>query len=162
MIVAGTGHRPERLGLDYSEKSLSKLSVFLCWHLERMTDLSLVVSGMAQGFDTALALAALCLGVPLACYLPFDGHGSNWPESSRERQERILALASEVVVVTPGPYRKGDGWKYIRRDKHMVDRADLLLALWDGVEAGGTYQTVRYAQEKRVVVRNLWQDWSAV
>ena len=34
------------------------------------------------------------------------------------------------------------------RNRWMVDNRDALLALWDGVEQGGTWYTVHYARSK--------------
>ena len=62
MIIAGTGHRPDKLG-GYSDDVLSKLI-----KLARTTLFDLkpkkVISGMALGWDMALAYAALALTEP--------------------------------------------------------------------------------------------------
>ena len=35
-----------------------------------------------------------------------------------------------------------------KRNMYMVDRADLVLAIWNGEEKGGTWNTIRYARKK--------------
>ena len=42
----------------------------------------------------------------------------------------------------------------------MVDNCDLLLAVWDGVEAGGTWLTVNYARKigKPIVYYNFKKE----
>jgi hypothetical protein len=37
---------------------------------------------------------------------------------------------------------------FIKRDFFMVDQADILLCVWDGVPGGGTYLTRNYALQK--------------
>ena len=37
---------------------------------------------------------------------------------------------------------------YLNRDKWIVDRADIVLVVWDGIPKGGTYYTMQYAKEK--------------
>ena len=41
----------------------------------------------------------------------------------------------------------------------MVDNCDVLLALWDGVERGGTWYTILYARFKGRPVVHLWASW---
>ena len=44
------------------------------------------------------------------------------------------------------------------RDKKMVDAADICLVVWDGIPAGGTYYTMRYAEEQGKEIRYFpWQ-----
>ena len=35
----------------------------------------------------------------------------------------------------------------------MVDAADIVLAVWDGKECGGTWNTIKYARDKRKEIR---------
>ena len=42
------------------------------------------------------------------------------------------------------PGRRG---QYLRRDRLLVDRADRVVAIWDGASPG-TYYTMKYAQER--------------
>lgn len=172
LSVVVTGHRPPRLGLDYTPRSNRLLTTYavcaLKW-IEKKAEqkglrLTRVIVGMAQGWDQACGHAALINGYKLTCALPFDGHGSNWPEAGRRRHDAILAKADRVHVVSPGPYRgRKDAHKYVVRDRWMVEEANggLLLALWDGSEEGGTYETVEYAAEVGVPIYNVWSAWDA-
>ncbi len=97
-VVAGTGHRPHGLG-GYGGEAFRRLVVLARRALaEHRPDW--VVSGMALGWDQALAEAALDLGLPLVAALPFEGQAARWPEVSQQRYRRILARADRVVVVT--------------------------------------------------------------
>ena len=51
------------------------------------------------------------------------------------------------------------GWKFIARDKFMVNHADAVLALWSGQKHGGTHQCVQYAVKMNKPVHNVWDGW---
>lgn len=158
MIDAGTGHRPEKLRIG--SRSAYHPQVF-----ERVVDLaravlerrrpSRVISGMALGWDTALAVAATELGIPFDAYVPFEGQESRWPAPARRRYHALLARAARVVVVCPGGYSRE---KLQRRNERMVDDADHLLALWSGAP-GGTRDCLVYAELRGRTHENLWRHW---
>lgn len=81
MTVAGTGHRPDKLG-GYSKEAGDALFTVASDYLQK-TQPSLVISGGALGWDTELALAAISLGIPLSVYIPFLGQDSVWPIESQ-------------------------------------------------------------------------------
>ena len=159
-IISGTGHRPEKLfktrPVAYSQHGLNLLVKFLVpilegWEPER------VIAGGALGYDTALALAALCVGSPLRIVAPFPGQDARWLPASREQYHTILALADEVVYVSDGSYSAS---KMQIRNVWMVEHSDHVLALWNG-SAGGTYNCVRYADKVKKPVVHLWDLWAA-
>lgn len=153
MILAATGHRPNKLG-GYGPEVLKRLIVGATTTLtEEKPDA--VISGMALGWDTAWALAALDLGVPLLAAVPFAGQDSRWPDANRDQYRQILSRAASVKVVCDGGYT---AWKMHARNAWMVNRCDKLIALWDGTP-GGTASCVAYARRKRKPVENLWRDW---
>lgn len=159
--IVATGHRPPRLGLDYSPEANLRLTTFAKQHLRAMTlPGDTVIVGMAQGWDLAVGHAAIRLGHRLVCALPFEGMERRWPPRARARFHAILAKASRVHVCRPTFAYEA----YLERDEWMVDLAvasppSALLALWDGGPAGGTAHTVRYARSVGLAVENLWDDW---
>lgn len=153
MIVAGTGHRPNKLG-GYSDQIYQKLVRFAREHLQEHSPSS-VISGMALGWDMALAEAAIDLEIPLTAAIPCNGHGSNWPLATQNKYNGILEFAAEVKIVSPGPY---ENWKMMERNRWMVNNSDLLLALWDGSH-GGTQNCLTYASMKNRKSINLWDKW---
>jgi uncharacterized phage-like protein YoqJ len=130
-------------------------------------DVGRVLSGAAQGWDTAIAMAAVEMSLPLEMALPFEGVGSNWPQESRDLLDFLCDKADRVVVCCEGGYQSArDAWKYGERDRYMVDSCNLLLALFDQdgedpKRPSGTAQAVSYAQGKGVRVRNVWPEWVA-
>lgn len=114
------------------------------------------VSGMALGWDTAWAVAALRLGVPLVATVPFEGHDATWHPWDRSVHAAILRAASRVVAVSPGGYA---AWKMHARNRWMVDNCDAVAALWSGASTGGTAACVAYAKSVGRRVENLWPEW---
>jgi len=144
MILFGTGHRPNKLG-GYGPWRDNPLMRALLDELRTwLTALgpTKVISGMAQGFDWAFAVAAYDVGIPFIAAVPCDGQSSPWPKEARAKYDRLLSLAAEVVVVSPGPYAP---WKMQRRNEWMVTRGDRGLACWDG-SPGGTANCIAYAR----------------
>ena len=92
---------------------------------------------MAQGVDQIAGLAAKEMNIPLVCCFPFV-------KQNFHQTELYLMENSEVIYVCEDGSRKA----YAERDRFMVDSADELLCVWDGVEGGGTWLTREYAKKK--------------
>lgn len=159
MIIAGTGHRPDKLG-GYTAALDMRLQVLAMRALREHAP-ALVVSGMALGWDVALASAAVRLDIPFIAAIPFEGQESRWPESSQYRYRQLLKQAAGVEIVCTGGYA---GWKMQRRNEWMVGLVDadgVMLALWNGSD-GGTANCVRYAERVGKPVVNLWHEFEVV
>lgn len=150
---AGTGHRLEVLGGNNEETHHKVVryvkSVLLSYKPKK------IISGMAIGFDTALAIAALEYNVPLIAAIPFIGQESVWPQYAQDRYNDILKQCTKIHVACEGEYAS---YKYHIRDKWMVDNSEAMLALWNGHPKGGTASTVRYATNKKEIF-NIWPGW---
>lgn len=158
MIIAGTGHRPKRLGLSFSLKDEELLTNFIIEEIQKIKPLpTTIISGMAQGFDMALANATIKLKKDLWAYVPFLGQEIKWPQLAQERYNDLLKKAAKVDIISGGGY---ENWKFHKRDKAMVDSAEKMIALYDNVPKGGTAGTIKYAHEKGKGVINLWSIWT--
>lgn len=153
MIVAATGHRPNKLG-GYDDAINQRLVRGAAWWM-REHGATKAISGMALGWDMAVARAAINAGVPLIAALPFRGQERRWPKPSRDLYNWLLENSYSVHVVCDGGYA---AWKMQRRNEWMVDNADRILALWDGSD-GGTANCIKYAQERGRPITNLWASW---
>lgn len=161
-----TGHRPDKLGgwrLYRTPQGLSRLSdlaVALITKLEYQGFyLKELISGMAPGWDTACAMVAVELQIPLIAAIPFEGQHDRWQNPEQEIYFELLAQASEVNYISEPGY---DQEKMFARNRWIVDRSDRLIALWNAAESGlfsGTGQCVRYAQSHSVPVNNVWNSW---
>lgn len=114
-----------------------------------------VASGMAMGWDTAGALAAVNLGIPLECYLPFESQSWKWPREDFDRHAALLKRARSVEVCSPGGFTMD---AYHLRNMRLVDSCDYMLAWWDGRDSGGTAHAIRYANERAVDVKNMFDN----
>lgn len=135
MKLAVTGHRPERL--KGQEKMIKE------WAVKQLTRLqpSVIYDGMAQGTDQIVATAAKELRIPIICCYAF-------PKKSYHPIEEWI-MENNLTFFTRLTYSKD---AYLIRDKYMVDCADALLCVWDGVGSGGTFFTRNYALKKNKMI----------
>lgn len=155
ITICGTGHRPDKLG-GYGEEAGARLYGLAYGQLDAMLSVSreeiTVISGMALGWDMALARAAAVLNIPWIAAVPFIGQESAWPMETQERYHQLLATASRTVVVSPGGY---SSVKMQLRNQWMVNNSDIVLAVWDGSE-GGTRNCIKYAEKCGKPTYNLY------
>lgn len=150
--ICGTGHRPSPGRFDSDPATFARLTrLAFDWILDEQPDT--VISGMALGWDQALATAALEHGIPVIAAIPFIGQADRWSKPDVERYWHLLERCSEKRVISTGGY---SAEKFQRRNEAMVDDADLVLALWDGLPKGGTANCVAYAEAAGKPVVNLW------
>jgi len=154
-IIAGTGHRPHRLG-GYTPEVFNRLVALATASLTPY-QVEHVISGMALGWDQALAQAAINLNIPFHAYVPFRGMDYLWHQDSRNYFQDLLGRAEKVVICSPGGYAPT---KLYTRNQQMVDNCTLLLALWSG-GPGGTRNCIRYANAKGRKIVNVWDAWEA-
>lgn len=85
--------------------------------------------------------------------LPFEGYEKTWPLPAQHRA-RAMYLRSDFLyhVCEPGY----TAWKLFARNQWMLDRSEVVIALWEGREEGGTWNVVKAAREakKTLVVIN--------
>lgn len=153
MILAGTGHRPDKLG-GYDTASSMKVADLATRILDHYQP-TVVISGMAQGWDMALAQAAYGRKIPFRAYIPFEGQHLVWPSATRLYYQALLEKAVVVKVCSPGGYSP----KAMQvRNECMVNDCDLLIALWNG-SAGGTANCLQYATFTNTPFINVWPNY---
>ncbi len=144
MIVAFTGHRPDKIG---GYKLPNPTYIKVCQKIESiLKELKpeKVISGMALGVDQWAAFIALKLKIPFIAAVPFLNQESKWPSSSQETYNKLIKLASETIIVSDGEY---SAVKMQIRNEWMIDHCDQVIAVWDGSN-GGTSNCVNYAKSK--------------
>lgn len=155
MIVAATGHRPDKLG-GYTPTAHVRLMTVAADYLSGLAERpECVISGMALGWDQAFASAAVVLQIPFIAAVPFESQASKWPAESRNRYNALLAKAKAWTVICEGGYANR---KFQIRNEWMVNHCDRVCALWDGTD-GGTANCVRYAESVGKPVDNLHAEW---
>lgn len=145
MITAITGHRPERI----------KDQDLVCADLEynfKEFDVTKVIQGMAPGADLLAARVAYKNKIPYIAAKPYPTHRryveKNYP-GWLSMYDRALEYADEIVDVCP----TYEGvWVFQKRNEWMVDHGDMVIAVWDGVKKGGTWNCVNYATKKEKTI----------
>ena len=156
---AFTGHRPGKLpwGEDESDLRCIALKAKLRAAVESAIHEGMehFICGMAEGCDLYFCEAILALredypDITLEAAVPFAGQAEHWGAAQRQRYEALLARCDTVTVLqehySPGCMMK--------RNRYMVDHADLIIACYDG-KSGGTLNTLRYAIEREIQIVHL-------
>jgi uncharacterized phage-like protein YoqJ len=156
-----TGHRPQKLfGFDFQSegnlKMLMKLRALIIRYIEKR-GVHTFISGMALGIDMWSARIILSLKekyphLRLVCAIPCAEQFAKWSESDTIAYHEILEQADEVYYVSTELYT---AWCMTDRNKWMVDNAHFVLAVWNGDENGGTWQTVKYAKKRQRPILQL-------
>jgi uncharacterized phage-like protein YoqJ len=153
VIVAFTGHRPDKLG-----PIEDKIDAALDAILERLNP-TRAISGMAPGIDVRGLRAARRKGIPVTAAIPWIGHPFSGPWEYGAKIDLYYELLEQCdvheVVCDGDEYYQP--WFYQKRNEWMVDNCDAVIAVWDG-SGGGTKNCVKYA---RKVGRPIWYyNWN--
>lgn len=139
MIISVTGHR-------HLDHSIDDVIDTFGWFLQNLKP-KLVVTGMALGFDQAVALSCLKNDMPFEAAVPCDGQERLWPNDAQETYRELLKLADKTTIVSAGAYA---AWKMHARNAYMVKKADLVIAYCHpGATSGGTYQAMQLAKSTK-------------
>ena len=116
------------------------------------------VTCLAEGADQLFAHTVLEVGGTLDVVVPAADFRDHLPAGAKLEYDRLLARASsrydlDEPSATPDAYVKGN--------LAMLDRAEALVAVWDGEPArgaGGTAEVVAAAQAQGKPVKVLWPE----
>ena len=88
----------------------------------------------------------------LICAIPFREQADRWSFEWKLRYRELLKGADQVVQVCDS-YQRGC---FHSRNRYLVDNCDLLIAIYNGGDKGGTAYTVNYAKQqgKEIVILN--------
>ena len=153
-----TGHRFASLpfGTNEGAESCRALKRAITDAMIELVELSGVrefLCGMALGSDQICAEIVLGLksqypDLKLSCWIPCAEQSKKWNQAQKMRYQQILRLSDEVVCLSD--HSTPDCMRI--RNETMVDRADFLLAIWNGKPRGGTAATVRYAKSRALPI----------
>jgi hypothetical protein len=114
-----------------------------------------VVSALAEGADRIVAWLAMQRGASLEVVLPMPPADYLTDFKPASSQDEFDALLAQATTVTELDWTGERDRAYERAGRAIVDRSDVVLALWDGQAArgrGGTAEIVSYAQQQGVPV----------
>ncbi len=63
--------------------------------------------------------------------------------------QNLIMNCDDITVIS----EKSTPDCYFKRNKFMIENSSLLIAVWDGTESGGTYNTIEYAKMKPIDIR---------
>ncbi|MBQ8380514.1 MAG: DUF1273 family protein [Clostridia bacterium] len=159
MTCCVTGHRPSGFPFKRKEDSdryiLYKLT--LAAKVKELIDSGCdsFITGLAEGADLDFAWSVINLRdlhpeIKLEGAAPYRRAPSFYPT---ERDE-VMAKCDKVTVLSERYY---EGCMQ-RRNMYMVDKSDVVLAIWNGETKGGTWNTIAYARRlgKKIIYIMLY------
>lgn len=161
-ICCCTGHRPQKFPFEYGGKRkeyLTYLKELENKIISAVTEngVTCFISGMALGVDLDFAQIVLKYrkkySLTLECAVPCHNQTLKWDQKEISRYDRILKKADSVTLVS----ERYTPECMLKRNRYMVDKSDLVIAVFNGVKGGGTWYTINYAkrQNKTIEVINL-------
>lgn len=172
LACAVTGHRPSRFKFKYSEdySLCKKIKRAMFEQFKKLYDEQGVrryYVGGALGVDMWAGELILRLkeqpgygDIELVVVLPFEGHDAKWDERSKRRMNFLLRMCSDCVIVGKEDCRES----YIKRNCYMMDRANILVAVYDNDRSirSGVGMAVNYAKKKELDIIYIHPDTVSV
>ena len=110
------------------------------------------ISGMALGVDLDFAETVLKLRndfpITLECAIPCPNQRLNWDVKDKLRYDSILKRADNVKLVS----ERYTAECMLKRNRYMVDKSELIIAVFNGIKKGGTWYTINYAKKENKVI----------
>ncbi|SPP92765.1 hypothetical protein [Bradyrhizobium vignae] len=141
MKVGITGHQ-EREGVDWGW-----VGETLMHELANLTGVRRAFSSLAVGSDQVFARAAMSVGIPVTAVIPVNGYDRFFAPDARAEYRRLLGMCDVTNLGWTGDDQEG----FFAAGKFIVDKSDLLFAVWDGKQSkgiGGTADVVAFALAK--------------
>lgn len=116
------------------------------------------VSCLADGADALFAQAVLDRGGRLVAIVPAAQYRDGLPAEHHPVYDALLARAAEVVRLD---HVESTSQSHMDAGLAMLDRADRLLAVWDGLPArgyGGTADVVDAARDRGLPITVVWPE----
>ena len=125
--------------------------------LDRARGILTGVSSLAVGADQLFAQKVLERGGQLLVVLPCANYEKTFANPEDLKKFRmLLRQASTVEQLADGePSEEA----FLKAGQRVVDLADILIAVWDGMPAkgkGGTADIVAYAKQRQIPVEIVW------
>ena len=150
-----TGHRPKNI--KYSEEKIKPL---LKKAIGKAIDNGYInfITEMAPGVDTWAAEIVLEYkksnnGIHLLCAIPHAGF-EKCRTLREEAEYNLITLYADRTAVLSPKYFKGC---YMERNKFMVERSSLVIAVFNG-RPSGTKNTIDYAMSQNIKIVNILKN----
>ena len=154
-----TGHRPKGFPFAYG-KDERKHKEYLKQLRQKILlaineyGVNYFVSGMAIGVDMDFAEMVIALRdaenypIKLECAIPCHNQTLKWSKADILRSNEILKCADSVNLIS----ERYTTECMLKRNRYMVDKSDIVIAVFYGIEKGGTWHTINYAQKNKKLI----------
>lgn len=143
LVVAVTGHRPDKLGGWKTPNELYDLVIAGLVKAFEQYKPAYVISGMSLGVDQWAAEICVNMNIPFVAAVPFDDQDKIWPPHSKAKYQWLLSKAYQVTKVSQGTF---SAQKMQLRNVWMVNSCHMMIAVWNG-SPGGTSNCLGYAAQ---------------
>ena len=155
-VIAITGHRPNKLGPDHSAVR-TRIAMAMGALAARVPGTPVLLTALAAGSDTLAAEAARAAGWPVHVLLPMpiDDYERDFSGLELSTFQSWVAAADKLEELPDRRIDLSDPTPYARLGEALVDRADMLVTVWDrapAAGAGGTAEVVGRAIDQGKVV----------
>ncbi len=158
MICCVTGHRSKGFPFPRDSCHIEYIDYIdtLRREIEKLLreDCRDFVCGMAEGADLDFAKQVLAFrldegNITLEAALPYPVQTLKRKTVYSEMRDDLI-FECDCKTIVSQYYHKGCMQK---RNQYMVDKSDLVLAIWNGERSGGTWNTIQYAQSQGKPIR---------
>lgn len=158
--VAFTGHRKERILQENSNNPciLGQVQLAVIEQVERLYSQGYrtFYNGMSEGFDLLAASAVIACrwkykDIRLVAVVPFLNQSARYEPLDKIQYQTFLNEADEVAILSESYYRGC----FHRRNDYLMEHANIVIAYWDGIFKGGTFYTIKKAQQDNKQIINL-------
>ena len=167
MIVAVTGHRPQKLGGFKTDRAEAYVKVQTQKILEdNINDIDYFCSGMALGVDQWTLEVALDLGIKTVACVPFKQQALKWNRNTIATYDNLISQCHKVVNVDRSPgylstQAQPDFYhvsKLFTRNIFMIDKLKqhggfLIAFIREDLKSSGSHHAMKYAQDQGVPVK---------
>lgn len=163
-ICCITGHRPKGFPWNYyntddiqQQRYISALRDCLIELIEKY-GYNYFITGCAVGAD--LDFAEICIelrdnkypNIQIEGAIPCDNQNLKWSIADKERYARVIEKLNTLHYVS----HDFSMACFQKRNVYMVDRSELVIAVWNAEEKGGTWNTIKYARKNKKTIRYIY------
>lgn len=89
--------------------------------------------------------------------IPFKGYEAKWNDIWKKRLTKVLTVADiRTNVEDINNYKSKSAYQKLqKRNEYMIDNSDLVIAVWDQIEKGGTWNAIKYAETKNKKIHKI-------
>ena len=87
--------------------------------------------------------------ITLECAIPDVNQTLKWNDKDKNRHSAILQRADETNYISG----RNIADSMLKRNRYMVDKSELVIAVFNGIEKGGTWYTINYAKKKSKIIQ---------